>query len=673
MIDVQPRHKGALPARSAGDRPGCHGGAALGAAAVLLAAALALYSRAIGHPFLLDDQHLILRDPRVREGRIWEILSSEYWPGGQGNRVWRPLTLLSLAGNWAVSPRPHGFRAVNLLLHGAVGLGVFLLARELLRERLGIASFWSPLSAALLYVAHPLHTTPLNQIVDRADILAAGCVVWAAWLYTRFRVGLARPAVELAVAPLVLALGLLSKENAVVLLPIVAFLDLSRRTAAPPAADPPRMTRPDRALPAVLLLRRYGPLLVMLAAYLVVRSAVLGGVARPAGAISPLDNIIARPDYALRPGENVWLARWGTPLAVFARAVALMFWPARLSWDYAYAAIDSVRGWSDAYFLAGAALVAVCAALIVLSWRRSGYVAAALGFMLIAYSVVSNTFIVIGSAFAERYLYLPLVGLCLLLARALVWTVRPRCVGATGRNLTRLGSAVFAGCACLAAAGRTLVRLDDFHSPAELNAADVRTQPRSARLWAAWAGDALNAGEFSAALARAREALRIYPEYDAAWRIVGLSEYSLGRPDPALEALRRSFALGGADHEGARLAAARILHSRGESREAIAMLEPLAGRDGVPAVVLNNLAWYLLTAQPPELHDARRALALAERAVAMSPDAGDFLDTYAAALLTLGRRAEARRVLRDGLQRVPADDVRRAALERRLHELDVQP
>jgi tetratricopeptide (TPR) repeat protein len=686
MSDARRRDRGAGPGQKVGDRPGGRGGAELVAAVLLLAVTFALYGRAIGHPFLLDDRHVILGDPRVREGRVWEVLSTEYWPGERGNRVWRPLTLLSLALNWAASTKPHGFRVVNLMLHGAVGLGVFLLARELLRQRLRIVSFWAPLAAGVLFVAHPLHTTPLNQIVDRADILAAGAVVWGAWLYTRFPPGAARPAVELAAAPLVFAAGLLSKENAVVLIPILALLDLTRRTGAQPAAASPRV--PSRAGAwAAVLIRRYGLLLVVLFAYLVGRTAVLGGVARPAGAISPLDNIVAQPAYGLRAGESVWLARWGTPLAVFGRAVVLMLWPARLSWDYAYAAIDGVRGWTDGYFLAGVAGLVGCAALIVLSWRRSRYTAAAVGFALIAYSVVSNTFIVIGSAFAERYLYLPLVGFCLLFARVLTWpTLTTRGIrqswegldrrlhkaswqASAGPNLRLAGTAVLAICACLAAAGRTLVRVGDFRSPAELNAADLRSQPRSARLWAACAGDALNTGGFHTALEHAREALRIYPEYDAAWRIAGLSEYALGRPGAALEALRRSFAFGGADHEGARIAAARILHARGDSREAIGLLEPLAVREAASAVVLNNLAWYLLTAQPPEQRDAHRALEYSRRAVAMSPAAGDFLDTYSAALLALGRREEAHRALREGLPRLPTDDPQRAALADRLRDL----
>jgi tetratricopeptide (TPR) repeat protein len=82
----------------------------------------------------------------------------------------------------------------------------------------------------------------------------------------------------------------------------------------------------------------------------------------------------------------------------------------------------------------------------------------------------------------------------------------------------------------------------------------------------------------------------------------------------------------------------------------------------------NNLAWYLLTAQPPDLRDLQSALQLAQQAVDLEPGAGDFLDTYAAVLEGLGRHAEAQRAIKDGLARIPPNDPARAELLCKLQE-----
>jgi hypothetical protein len=141
---------------------------------------------------------------------------------------------------------------------------------------------------------------------------------------------------------------------------------------------------------------------------------VLGTLARPADTISPLDNILAHPEYGWSPGDSATLARWGTPLAIAGKAAKLLVWPYPLSWDYSYAAIEPVRRWHDPRLWQGVAVLTVCVASMLVSWRRQRTVCFALGLTLIAYSVVSNFFVLIGSTFAERYLYLPTSGFCLL-------------------------------------------------------------------------------------------------------------------------------------------------------------------------------------------------------------------------------------------------------------------
>ena len=472
------------------------------------------------------------------------------------------------------------------------------------------------------------------------------------------------------------AAALLFKESALALVGIFPFLELGRRKPAEGVRG--------RAL-------RWGlPVVAVLIGYLALRTAVLGGIGRSAGEISPLDNIIAHPEYGLDPDGSRTLARWGTPLAVFGQSCRLLVWPWPLSWDYSYAAIENVHHWSEPRLWAGAAILAGCLAGMVVSWRRRRVVFAAVGLALVSYFIVSNTLMLIGAVFAERYLYLPSAGFCMLVGCA---------VAAVARRGTKSESASVAGrrrrFACLVAAmlglvivaggAATMARNRDFVSNAVLDAADVRTQPRSARLWTATAVDALNGGDRRLALERASQALAICPLDMRAWRVSARAHWELKENAAALECANKVFEAVGFTDAALVVVAGDIYQAQGDYARAIAILESFAsgsgGREGPTrgepvldlgpqtATAYNNLAWYLLVAQPPELRDPQRALRYAERAVAIKPAAGDFLDTYVSVLQALGRVEDARRVLDAALPMIPASDQFRDGLLRKRQEL----
>lgn len=135
----------------------------------------------------------------------------------------------------------------------------------------------------------------------------------------------------------------------------------------------------------------------------------------------------------------------------------------------------------------------------------------------------------------------------------------------------------------------------------------------------------------------------------------------------AVLAARQAVALeerrGGSDEAGRalRLGAADVLAEAGESRDALAIYEALlrvGADDGslARATLLNNLAWLLATAQPPELREPARAHALAVRAVKQHPQASQeasFLDTLATTYYSIGDVQQALAVQRRALARAP--------------------
>lgn len=651
------------------------------AGAWLVLLTFAVYGNALANPFLTDDKLAILRDARVQEGRLGALVTGAYWNEPDADLLYRPLVSLSYGLNWAVSEAPWTFRLPNLLLHAGVGLLLFLWGRALL------GSAWAALAGASVFIVHPIHADALNPIVGRADLAAALFGLAAVWLWWQDgaagRSGWRRP----VVATVCFAAGALCKESVLVLPGVVLLMDIAR----------PRVEQIRRAAGwwRLRLWRCYLPLLGGVALVLAARWAALGTLQRPATAINIVDNVIAHPDYHLEPGESAGLARWGTPLAVFGKAVGLLAWPRPLSWDYSYAAIDTVRRWSDPRLAWGADCLVVMLGLMAVSWFRRRVVLVALGTLLITYSIVSNTYIVIGTIFAERLLYLPSVGWCLLAGVIVQGAVRmlskkgtgtaPGASSGDGQGLRRAAGPLFrpASIALLAAvcgvgifcAVLTVQRNGEFHSTARLNLVDALRQPRSARLWASVAADAYNAEHFGEAVADAERALAICPEYSTPWRTAGLAHWRAGEQDTALECLARYFKLGGVHDEQGQVALADICTQRGDHRTAIALLEEYVATPGHEhaAAARNNLAWSLLTAQPPELRDPVRALPYAEQAITIAPGQADYIDTYITALMALDRRDDAQRELERLLPTVQAGDPFRGVLLEKHAALTEQP
>ncbi|MCH7813378.1 MAG: DUF1736 domain-containing protein [Planctomycetes bacterium] len=634
------------------------------AAIILLVAvvASAIFANALPNPFAIDDRPVIEWDARVRDGQFGALLTGDYWNLPGADPLYRPLVKLSYAINWALSPDPASFRAVNIALHSGASALLALLAVALFR------SAWCALVSGLFFALHPLHTEALNTIVGRADLAVALLVLLAAVIHWNRgspgdKIGLGRR----SLVWLCFAAALGCKESGVVLPGVLMVMDWWRRHRR--GDGQPRSPAGWRLRH---LLRCYAPLLLVFGIYLAVRWVALDGqLTRPTSAINLVDNVLAHPDHGLQSGDSALLARWATPLVTFAKACRLMVWPAPLSHDYSYAAIDTVKRITDPR-LPGAVLALVVVLTVCIgSFRRHGRLAVALGIGLVTYSLVSNTVLVIGTIFAERLLYLPSAGIALAVGvQSTAWIEHlkrgPTPLRRWSSGIALCGMAVLLG----GFAYRTVDRNRDWRSRDILALADQRVAGRSCRLLAGVAAATSNAGDHAKALDYCRRAIEIHPQSDSAWRMAGLIHHQRDQNDEALEYLLRSFALGGLAHPDAVRAAAEILVSKENYEQANSLLTGLVDIYPQAATALNNLAWNLLTAQPTELRNPEQALAYAGRAIALEPDNVAFLDTFLHAQVDNGRLREAKKQLQRVLRTIPADHPLRPGLQTLLDRID---
>jgi hypothetical protein len=352
---------------------------ALPIAVVALAVAASITSLTNG--FALDDLPIIALDPRAHAfSAVWRFCCTSYWPRGYGAGLYRPLTSMLLAGEWAVGHgAPVVFHAVSIVLYALVCRAVYVLARELLEPE------WAALAAAL-FAVHPAHVEVVANVVGQAELVVALAVTTAVTVYVRARRStdgrLARRTL-IGIAVL-FAAAVLAKELGVGLPLLLLAAELT-------------VVRDPRPLPARA--RTVWPLAATLAAV-----GVVYGVARVT-AIGWLFGDTPNPALASLPLS----ARAWTMVAVAGQWARLLLWPAHLAALYGPPGTPILMG-PDWRAAAGVAAVVGALGLATLMRRRAPVVAFGIAWAGIAVLPVTNLLFVSGVLLAERSLFLASVG-----------------------------------------------------------------------------------------------------------------------------------------------------------------------------------------------------------------------------------------------------------------------
>jgi tetratricopeptide (TPR) repeat protein len=470
----------------------------LAVAAVALAASLA----GVANDFAMDDVHLIADDPRVHGlGALGEIFGSPYWPAPFNRDLYRPLSTLSFAVEWALGGgSPLLFRVVSYLLYAAVSVGVLLLARRLLPPALA-------LGVALLFAAHPVHVEAVAQGVNQAELWVALLGVLATIRYLDARRRGWPSGRDWAALLGLFAVACLFKEHALAVpgLLLAAELALFRG----PAAE-----RARRLWPGFATLALVG------VAFLAVRARVLGSFV---GSFTALALV----------GQGPW-GRTLTMLQVVPEWLRLLALPVHLQGDYSVAEITQATGWGLAQ-LAGVALLAALAAIGWLLRRAAPAVPFGLLWVGAALLPVSNILVPTGIVMAERTLFLPSVGF-LLAAGGFASAIR---IPQRRLALARAG----VGVAVLAGIGRSAVRQRDWRDHLHFWERTVEDAPSSYKAHYAYGQLLFAGGRREESLREYRLAVTIAPQESFLHKELGDIYRIRGDCASALDWYERSLAL----------------------------------------------------------------------------------------------------------------------------------
>jgi tetratricopeptide (TPR) repeat protein len=447
---------------------------------------LAAYSNSFQAGLVFDSAIVVSQDVRIREvtpQNLRLILTGQYWHGSTAFGLYRPLTTFSYLLNYAVfgnGTHPAGYHWVNLALH-AVNVSLVYLLGLLVFEGAAPA-----LALAALWGVHPLLTESVTNVVGRADLLAALGVLAGLLCYVKSASAAGwRKLLWVAAMVVAQAVGLFSKENAAVLPAIMLLYDLTWRG---------RAAWRGRAL-------AYAALLLPFAAFFYLRGTWQM-------------HILARFGENPLMSAGFWTARL-TAIKVIGKYLWLFVWPARLSADYSYNAVP-LFGWHLAEWEDAKALIAltVClgAALLAVLWYRTRKpLFFFLVFFFVALAPTSNLAILIGSIMAERFVYLPSIGLAGCVVAAIYALGRQT---SRQRLLAMRAAWIALGILCLACAVRTYARNFDWLDELSLWTSAVDVCPESAKtrnnlgnaLWQL-------PGRLPDAIALYEAALRIDPDY----------------------------------------------------------------------------------------------------------------------------------------------------------------
>jgi Tfp pilus assembly protein PilF len=482
--------------------------------------------------YLMDDRVAVAENP-VATARLplAQAVTRDFWGRDAAHTIgsYRPLGSLAIAlETRGLGLHPWLSHAMNVLLHSTIVVGLFLLL-----GRLGASTRISALAAAL-FATLAAPSEAVLTIVGRADMLSLLLGMAATWLHLRSRAN---------AAAAVFLLALLTKETAVGFILVWAVIDFVQTKGW------------TRWIQTYAL---YGGALAFAFA---LRYLVLGSFS--GWDTEPLVN----PAFHLGLAQQILGG-----LKAYGLAVMLLIRPTPLSYDYSYNAFGFPLGPGDPIAVIGAIALVGGLALSYRLRRRSPLAAGGLAWFVLLFLPVSNLLVPLPTVFAERLLYAPALGLCVVGAVGLdaLWPrVGPRWAGALVGVLVATQSAA------------SLMRTVAWHSPMHLYLSADEGASGSFRVQYNLGCAYFDRGDSVRSEKYARRAIETAPMWAAPRGLLG----AIYAVDGQMDLAAREFAIGqrlandaGGDHM-LRHSYAVFLWKKGEKEEARRLLRTALRED----------------------------------------------------------------------------------------------
>ncbi|MBW2645343.1 MAG: tetratricopeptide repeat protein [Deltaproteobacteria bacterium] len=473
---------------------------------LLVLATISVFWQVRNHDFVNYDDHKYVTDNRhVQAGLTWEGTTWAFTTFHASN--WHPLTWLSHMLDCQIyGLNAGGHHLTNLLFHLTNTLLLFLILNRM------TGALWRSAFVAAIFALHPLHVESVAWVAERKDVLSTFFWMLTMWAYIRYA---ERPGGKTyLLVVLFFALGLMAKPMLVTLPFVLLLMDywpLGRLRLG--------QSNKDRWLniketPAIRLIWEKVPLFALTA----VSSVVTFYAQQAGGSVAALDKLPLN-------------ARIANGLVSYVSYTGKMIWPSQLAVFYPHE--DMVALWQAA----GAGLLLACISILVICVARR-FQSLAVGWLWYLGTLVPVIGIIqVGEqAMADRYTYVPLIGLFIMIA----WGVGDL---AARWHYRRIILSTFTGILLLVLMTGTWLQIRHWQNSITLfeHALDVTTNNFVAHYNL---GEALeDNGRLEEAIGHFHKALQIKPNNAKAYYSIGTVYGKLGNYKKALSVLKQAIFL----------------------------------------------------------------------------------------------------------------------------------
>jgi tetratricopeptide (TPR) repeat protein len=612
---------------------------------ILLALAVfALFGRTYGYGFLnFDDNYYFSSNYHVKAGLTWAGVKWAFHTGYASN--WHPLTWLSLMLDAQLfGPGPAGPHLTNVILHAANAVLLFLLVKRL------TGVLWPSAFVAAMFAIHPLRVESVAWVSERKDVLSGLFFMLTLLMYARYveqsKVQSPKPKLFYGLTLLFFALGLMSKPMLVTLPFVLLLLDywpLNRFGHSTPNSQ----LSTKRVLRLVL---EKLPFFVL-------------------SIVSCIATVMAQQQVIQPMAALPLTLRLDNALVSYVTYLVQMVWPENLAMCYPYR--FDLPDWQ----VAGAGALLLCITLLAFQTARRFpcFLTGWLWYLGMFVPVIG--LVQVGEqAHADRYTYLPQIGLYLIVAWAAVdWTASGRwrrqvvsaaalsataalmfcawkqtsywqnddslwehAIACTSGNYTAHNDLGYV----LAAQGRTAEAIEHFQKALEICPDCAEADNNLGTIF-------LNRGRLDEAAEYYHRALDIYPSFAEAHNNMGILLAKQGRTSEAIKQYQKAIEL---DPDRAEMYnnLGKLLVTQGRITEAIEQFQKALEIKPDFAAVHDN--WGNALVMKGRNDEAAKHYL---QALQLNPDFGEAHNGLGALLLAQGRTAEALEHFRKAVELMP--------------------
>ena len=439
-----------------------------------------------------DDPTYIYKNLNIQAGITLKAIKWAFTAGHTGN--WHPLTWLSHMLDWQLfGPNPAGHHLVSLIFHIANTLFLFVVLKQM------TGAIWPSVFVAALFALHPLHVESVAWVSERKDVLSTFFWLLTMWAYVRY-VRHSKIANYLLVV-VFLALGLMSKPMLVTLPFVLLLLDywpLDRLNPKHPKAG--------------LIIEKIPLFAIVLASCIVTY-------------------IVQRESGAMLEGENYsLLIRVANASISYLQYIIKMIWPTRLAMVYPH------PGPNVSFFFAiiSAILLLAVTVLILRFAKDRRYLVTGWFWYLGTLLPVIGLVQVGGQAMADRYSYITLTGLFIIIAWGL-----PELLGKWPHQKVVLWISSLVVLFLLAIQAHLQQRY--WKNSITLCEHAIKVTDNNFQAHFCITDMLLEQGRIEEAIRHGAEVLRIKPNYTRALNNFGIALYRAGRIDEAMYYYKRAL------------------------------------------------------------------------------------------------------------------------------------